>query len=99
MTISRESFMTTPSKLYKQQLKAKAHKLKPIVLIGSNGLTANVINEINRGLDDHELIKIRINASDREARHAMYAEICRVTEADPIQFIGGIGVLFRKRKQ
>ena len=58
----------------KQQLKAQAHKLKPIVTLGMNGLTDTVKDEINRALDDHELIKVRINA-DRSERKELYAEI------------------------
>jgi RNA-binding protein len=51
---------------FKQQLKAKAHKLKPIVIVGNNGFTESVKKEIERGLIDHELIKIRINAADKK---------------------------------
>lgn len=79
----------------RQQLKGKAHKLKPIVFIGNNGLTDNVKMEINRGLDDHELIKIRIQATDRETRRELFQEICDEMLADPIQLVGGIGVIYR----
>jgi RNA-binding protein YhbY len=44
----------------RQVMKAKAHALKPIVGLGNQGLTANVHSEIDRGLYDHELIKIRL---------------------------------------
>ncbi len=56
----------------KQQLKAKAHNLKPIVFIGNNGLTDNVKNEIDRGLNDQELIKIRISENDRQIRQELF---------------------------
>ena len=52
------------SSKFKQQLKARAHKLKPIVLIGGNGLTEAVQNEIEHSLTAHELIKIHIAGSD-----------------------------------
>lgn len=81
---------------YKQQLKAKAHKLKPIVTIGDKGLTKNVIKEIDRGLHDHELIKIRIQGTDREVKRALFAEACELTHAEAVQLIGGIGVVYRK---
>lgn len=80
----------------RQELKGKAHRLKPIVFIGNNGLTDNVKTEIDRGLTDHELIKIRIQESDREVRQALFAEICDISMAEPVQLIGGIGVIFRK---
>jgi len=81
---------------FKQQLKAKAHKLKPIVFIGNNGLTDNVKMEIDRGLTDHELIKIRVQSSDRELKQQLLVEACHATDAELVQCIGGIAVLYRK---
>lgn len=80
----------------RQQLKAKAHKLRPIVFIGNNGLTDNVNTEIDRGLTDHELIKIRIIAEDRETRRAIYSDIGKLHHAEMLQLIGNIGILYRK---
>jgi len=51
----------------KQLLKAKAHGLKPLLIIGSNGVTKNIRSELDRMLTDYELIKIRINESDRQS--------------------------------
>jgi RNA-binding protein len=79
----------------KQQLKAQAHKLKPIVGIGHQGLTESVINEINRALDDHELIKVRINA-ERDERKELYAAVCEATGAEALNLIGGIAIIYRK---
>lgn len=84
---------------YKQQLKAKAHKLKPIVIIGMNGLTDNVKNEIDRALNDHELIKIRVQAEDRDMRRELFAEACLSQGAEAVQLIGGVGVIYRKNKE
>lgn len=83
----------------RQQLKGKAHSLRPIVSIGNNGLSDNVKMEIDRGLEDHELIKIRIQASDRVARKELFKEICDVLLAYPIQLVGGIGVIYRVQKK
>lgn len=80
----------------RQQLKAKAHKLKPIVILGNNGLSDAVKKEINRALDDHELIKIRINAEDRDARQQLFTEACEASKAEPVQLIGGIAIIYRK---
>lgn len=81
---------------HKQQLKALAHKLKPIVLIGNNGLTPAVNKEIDRALHDHELIKIRIQTTDRDLRKQLFAEICATHGAEFVQGIGSIGVIYRK---
>lgn len=80
----------------KQILKAKSHKLKPIVILGNKGFSANVKNEIDRGLHDHGLIKIRINESDRETRQALFEEICQAVNGEAIQLIGSIGVIYRE---
>lgn len=80
-------------------LRAQAHSLKPVVIIGGNGLTDGVINEINQALDDHELIKVRVNADDRDDKAAIITEICKQTEATPVQTIGHIGIFFRRNKK
>ena len=84
---------------FKQELKGKAHKLKPVVIIGMNGLTANVKNEIDRALNDHELIKIRVQAEDRDTRRELFAEACLSQKAEAVQLIGGVGVIYRKNKE
>lgn len=83
---------------HKQALKAKAHHLKPVVLLGDKGLTEAVTKEINRALNDHELIKIKINGQDREARKQAIHEICTELEAELVQIIGNTGVLYRKNQ-
>jgi len=80
----------------KQQYRAKAHKLKPVVMIAGKGLTETVNQEINRALFDHELIKIRISVADREERRQLFADICKNHRAAPIQLIGMIATLYRK---
>jgi putative YhbY family RNA-binding protein len=83
----------TPSD--RRELKARAHALKPVVMIGNDGLTPSVIAEINRALKSHELIKIRVAGDDRDARAAALLEICTQTGAEPVQHIGKILVIFK----
>lgn len=78
-------------------LRAEAHDLKPIVLIGADGLTANVLKEISLGLDSHGLIKVRVFGDDREARIAMYETISEQLGAAPVQHIGKLLVLYRPK--
>jgi len=80
----------------RQALKAKAHILKPIILIGNKGLTEAVQKEIDRALRDHELIKVRIATIDRDVKCAIYAEICAFQQAEAVQLIGNIAVVYRK---
>jgi len=78
----------------RQKLKGRAHQLEPVVLVGSDGLSAAVIAEIDRALKSHELIKVRVNAG-RDKREAILGEICAKTGAQPVQHIGKILVVFR----
>lgn len=90
--------MLTITSKYKSQLRAKAHKLNPVVITGNQGLTKAVLNEIDHALTTHELIKIRLNAPTREDRLAMLHEICAEQSAALIQLIGHIGVIYRKKE-
>ncbi|OGV27343.1 MAG: RNA-binding protein [Legionellales bacterium RIFCSPHIGHO2_12_FULL_37_14] len=79
----------------KQQLKAKAHALKPVVLLGSKGLTDAVLNEIDIALTAHELIKIKLKGQDKAARSVTISKICQTLEATLIQCIGLTAILYR----
>ena len=79
-------------------LRAEAHVLSPVVMIGDAGLTPAVIKEIDGAFNAHGLIKVRVFGDDREARIAMYETICNQLEAAPIQHIGKLLVLFRPKK-
>ena len=79
----------------KQFLRQRAHHLKPVVIIGQHGLTENVVTEIDGALAHHELIKVRVNAGDREARQAMIEQIGEQTGAEAVQQIGHIAVFYR----
>lgn len=78
----------------KKKLKAQAHSLKPVIMIGQAGLTAAVLAEIELALNTHELIKIRIRA-EREDRKLISEKICANTGAELIQSIGQIAVIYR----
>ena len=87
--------MLTPSE--RRALKARAHKLEPVVIIGTKGLTDEVVKEVDRALDAHELIKVRENL-ERDAREQAMRELCERTAAEGVQHIGKVLVLFRKPK-
>ena len=82
----------------RKRLRQIGHALNPVVMIGGQGLTEAVIEETNCALNDHELIKIKIAGEDREARQAAIAEISQVTEAEVVQTIGKIALLYKKAK-
>jgi putative YhbY family RNA-binding protein len=79
--------------------RAEAHHLDPVVMIGSDGLTAAVLKEANLALTAHGLIKIRVLGDDRAAREAMYQELADALNAAPIQHIGKLLVLWRPQPE
>lgn len=79
----------------RQHLKGLAHALNPVVMIGHQGLTDAVVREIAKALDAHELIKVRVLGDEREARIAIYEQICDGLDAAPVQHIGKLLVLYR----
>lgn len=76
-------------------LRGAAHALKPTVMIGNDGLTPAVLAEIQRTLEAHQLIKIKMMSDDREARSAVHSQICEQLVCHPVQIIGKMFVLFK----
>jgi RNA-binding protein len=85
--------MTTDNQTRKQ-FRAIGHKLNPVLII-SNGLNDNIAAELERALNDHELIKIRVNAADRDEKQAILDAICTTHRAELIQLTGHIALLYR----
>lgn len=83
----------------KKRLRAKAHKLKPVVMLGQSGLTDSVLAEIILALETHELIKIKILSDDRDLRKELSGEICLKCEADLIQNMGKVLTVYKKRPE
>jgi putative YhbY family RNA-binding protein len=81
------------------QLRAQAHRLNPVVLLGAQGLTGAVLKEIDRALAAHELIKVRVPDDDRDARETMFATIADQLGAARVQSIGKLLVLYRPKPE
>lgn len=79
------------------QLRARAHHLDPVVLLGAAGLTEAVVKETDRALTAHELIKVRIPGDDREERAVIGLQLADRLGAARVQVIGKLLVLFRPR--
>lgn len=80
----------------RKALKARAHKLEPVVHIGAKGLTDEVVAEIERALHAHELIKVRAGSLQRDERDVVLQQILGRTGSEPVQQVGKIFVLYRK---
>ena len=85
------------SEKQKKHLRRLAHPLSPLVMIGNAGLTDGVVNELERALNDHELVKVSARVADRDARNETLASLALRTSAALVQRIGNIGVFYRRR--
>jgi putative YhbY family RNA-binding protein len=79
----------------RQALKAQAHGLKPVVLLGSAGLSPSVVKEIDRALLAHELIKVKVPGDDRAERDEIFTSVAESLSAARVQAIGKLLVLYR----
>ena len=80
-------------------LRAKCHDLKPVIMLGQKGLTEAVLEELDKALDHHELVKIKLSVDDREARQQLSDEICQHSHAEAVQSIGKTLSIYRPNKK
>lgn len=80
-------------------LKGIGHQLKPVVMVGGNGITQNIIEEIERALTDHELIKIKLPAGSKAERQEFAKSLTSSTNSQLIQSVGRMALLFRKNPE
>lgn len=83
----------------KRALRARAHHLSPVVTVGAAGVSDSLLAELERALEDHELVKLRIAADDRDSRKKLIDTLCRQTSAELVQTIGHTATLYRQRPQ
>jgi RNA-binding protein len=80
----------------KKQMRTIGHHLSPIVTISEKGLSEGVHLELERALDDHELIKVKLALGDPTSRRELAADLCTEHKAELVQQIGKIILIFRK---
>ena len=79
----------------RKYLRAQAHHLKPLVMIGAKGVTDQLLGSVDLALKDHELIKIKFGEF-KEAKKEISAEIARTTHSEMVGLIGNIAILYRQ---
>ena len=79
-------------------LEKSAHDLNPLVQIGGAGLTENQVSQIDRLLNEHELIKIKFNEF-KEEKHELSADISQNTDSTFVRLIGNVLILYRPAKE
>jgi RNA-binding protein len=77
-------------------LRGRAHRIKPVVLVGQKGITAPLLSSLREALNAHELIKVRfVDLKDRGAKAECLAEIERRTGSRLAGQIGHTAILYR----
>jgi RNA-binding protein len=90
--------MTTLSAAEKKQLRAIAHNLNPVIIVGDKGLSEGLLEELDRALEQHELIKVKLSSNDRDFRAQATNELCEKSGAVLVQVIGKVAILLRRSK-
>lgn len=85
--------MLTPQN--RSTLRSIATNLKDLVFIGKEGLTDNVINQIEDNLYAHELIKIKVQKSVVDDINEMAKAIEEKCDAEVVSIIGSKILLYR----
>ncbi len=91
--------MTKLTASAKKQLRSIGHKLNPVVMIGDKGYSEAVDLELERALNDHELIKVKVNIADPGERREVIEQMCAARKAELVQSIGKIALIYRAAKK
>jgi len=83
----------------KKHYRTIGHNLNPLVTVAGKGLTENIQLEVDRALEDHELIKVKFAVGDREVKKQLIKELAEIVEAEIVQEIGNIALLLRKSEK
>lgn len=83
----------------KKQYRTIGHNLKPVVTVAEKGISENLMAELDRALEDHELIKIKLAISDREIRRKTAETVCEQVGAVIVQEIGKILLILRRAQK
>jgi RNA-binding protein len=89
---------TVLSNAQKRYLRSLAHDLKPVVLVGAKGVTPTLVAELDQALEQHELLKVKVAAEDRETRDAWIEALVEQSGAALVGRVGHTAVLYRRRK-
>lgn len=83
----------------KKHFKSIGHHLKPVLIVAENGLTEGVMAELERALNDHELIKVQFRITERDDRLALINELCKNGSGELVQVIGKMALVYRKNSK
>lgn len=83
----------------KKHFRGIGHHLKPVILVGGGGLSDALAAELDRALEDHELIKVKVHAEDRDSRRAIIDALPALNGCEIVATIGNVALVYRAAKQ
>jgi len=87
--------MSSLSGAQKRGLKARAHHLKPVVMVGQKGLTPSLVSAVDKALEDHELIKVKF-IDFKDDKRDIAEEIIKATDCELVDIIGNMAIFYRE---
>ena len=81
----------------RRQLEKLAHSLEPVVIVGANGVTEQLIKMVETSLEAHELLKIKFNEF-KDEKHELTENICQACDANLVRIIGNVAIIFKQNK-
>jgi RNA-binding protein len=92
--------MSTITPKQRAHLRRLAHALKPVVLVGQEGVTAAVLTSVTEAFSTRELLKLKVReASPVDARTAADQIVASLGDVHPVQTIGRTAVLYRRHPE
>jgi RNA-binding protein len=79
----------------RRALKARAHALSPLVQVGRGGVSDAFVAELDRALESHELVKVRLRG-EREERAAQLGDVTARLDCVVVGTVGAVAVLYRE---
>lgn len=78
-------------------LEKYAHPLEPIVIVGSNGVTDQVVDKVLKSIECHELLKVKFN-DFKDEKVELTQKICNQTDSCLVKIIGNVAILYKQNK-
>jgi RNA-binding protein len=82
----------------RRHLRGLAHPLKPLIMVGANGVTDSLIAELDSTIEHHELLKVKVAAGDRDERDALIATLVERSQSALVQRVGNVATLYRRSR-
>lgn len=81
-------------------LRGQAHALKPVVLVGQNRLSGELVAAFEEALDDHELIKVKfIDVKEKAAKLELIRELEEKSHSEMVGMTGHVAIFFRQNRE